>query len=59
MIPRRELSYELGWLITIALCLTVIGFIFIYSASSVYALERTGQSYYFLKKQMGDRKSVV
>lgn len=53
MIPRRELSYELGWLITIALCLTVIGFIFIYSASSVYALERTGQSYYFLKKQMG------
>lgn len=53
MVPRRELSYELGWLITIALCLTVIGFIFIYSASSVYALERTGESYFFLKKQIG------
>jgi len=30
----------------------IIGFIFIYSSSSIYSLEKFGYSYYFLKKQL-------
>ncbi len=37
-------------LIVIALC--VIGLIFVYSASSVFALETLGSSFYFVKKQI-------
>ena len=33
-------------------CLIIIGFIFIYSSSSVYALEKFGSSFYFIKKQI-------
>ena len=44
---KRDARYVLG----IAFTLTIIGLIFIYSSSSVYALERFGSSYYFLKKQ--------
>lgn len=39
-------------LLLIALVLTVIGFVFIYSSSSVYALEQFGSAHYFLKKQL-------
>ncbi|MFA6527679.1 MAG: putative lipid II flippase FtsW [Candidatus Babeliales bacterium] len=32
--------------------LTLVGFIFIYSSSSIYALEKFGSDYFFLKKQL-------
>jgi cell division protein FtsW len=38
------------FLLTIT-CLIIIGFIFIYSASSVFALEKCGSPHYFIKKQ--------
>lgn len=38
--------------VTITLLLTLIGFVFIYSASSVFALEKFGSATYFLKKQL-------
>lgn len=44
---RRDAKIFLG----IALSLTLLGLIFIYSSSSVYALERFGSAHYFLKKQ--------
>lgn len=49
---QKRLYADLNiFLITIAMLL-VIGGIFIYSASSVYALERSGSSYYYLKRQL-------
>lgn len=38
--------------VTLTMVLTAIGFVFIYSASSVFALEKFGSSTYFLKKQL-------
>lgn len=38
-------------LIGVALLLTILGLLFIYSSSSVYALEKHSSSFYFLKKQ--------
>lgn len=35
-----------------ATLLTLIGLVFIYSSSSIFALEQIGSSYYFLKKQL-------
>ena len=39
-------------LVGIALILTLIGLVFIYSASSIYALEKFGSAHYFFKKQL-------
>ncbi len=39
------------FLLLISSILTIIGLVFIYSSSSVYALEKFGSDYYFLKKQ--------
>lgn len=44
---RRDVKFLLG----IATTLTLIGLVFIYSSSSVYALEKCGSAHYFLKKQ--------
>ena len=44
---RRDSRIFLG----IALFLSLLGLVFIYSSSSVYALERFGSAHYFLKKQ--------
>ncbi|MBD3273528.1 putative lipid II flippase FtsW [Candidatus Dependentiae bacterium] len=49
---RIALKKDLRLLLTIVGILTLIGFVFIYSSSSVYALERFGSSFYFLKKQL-------
>jgi cell division protein FtsW len=49
---KEDLRYERRCLFAVIALLTLIGLIFIYSSSSVYALERFGSSYYFLKKQM-------
>lgn len=38
--------------ITVASLLTLVGFVFIYSSSSIYALEKYGTDYFFLKKQL-------
>ncbi len=38
-------------LLSVSLLLTVIGLVFIYSSSSVYALEKCGAAHYYLKKQ--------
>lgn len=45
---RRDYHF---FLFTIAL-LMIIGLVFVYSASSVFALEKFGTPYYFLKKQI-------
>lgn len=45
-------KYYVRFFVSIALLLCLIGLIFIYSASSVYALERYGSAFYFLKKQI-------
>jgi|SaaInlStandDraft_4_1057021.scaffolds.fasta_scaffold29391_2 cell division protein FtsW len=45
---KRDARFILG----IAFVLTLIGLVFIYSSSSVFALEKFGSSYYFLKKQV-------
>ena len=44
---KRDARAVLG----IAFFLTLIGLVFIYSSSSVFALEKFGSSYFFLKKQ--------
>lgn len=38
--------------LSIVFLLTCIGLVFIYSASSVFALEKFGSAHYFLKKQL-------
>lgn len=49
---RKEIKKDLRFLLLIIGILTLIGFIFIYSASSVFALEKFGSSFYFIKKQL-------
>lgn len=46
------LRRDLRALLAIAAVLTLLGLIFIYSSSSVYALERFGSPHYFLRKQL-------
>ena len=49
---RDALKKDLRSLLVVVGVLTLIGFVFIYSSSSVYALERFGSSFYFIKKQL-------
>ncbi|MBU4269642.1 putative lipid II flippase FtsW [Candidatus Dependentiae bacterium] len=49
---HNEVKKDLRFLLIIVLALTLIGFIFIYSSSSVYAFEKFGSSFYFIKKQL-------
>jgi len=51
-IPSDRLKYDTRIFISIALALTIIGLIFIYSSSSVFALEKKGMAHYFLLKQL-------
>ncbi|MFH1462027.1 MAG: putative lipid II flippase FtsW [bacterium] len=52
MMENRDLlKKDLRGLLIVTGILTLIGFVFIYSASSVYALEKFGSSFYFIKKQ--------
>lgn len=48
--PARLQDYA-QWLLIITLFLIVIGLIFIYSSSAVYALQKHGNAHYFLRKQ--------
>ena len=47
-LPKRNLRIFLA----IVILLTIIGLVFVYSSSSVFALEKFGASNYFLKKQI-------
>ncbi len=51
MVEVRKNNSLYSFLTIIALCI-LIGMIFIYSSSSVYALERIGTANYYLKKQL-------
>lgn len=48
---RSELDSDLNIFLVIVIILLIIGFLFIYSASAIYALEMFGDSHYFVKKQ--------
>jgi len=53
MVPKTQrLQRDTRLLLGLVLVLTVIGVIFIYSASSIYALEKFGSAQYYLKKQL-------
>lgn len=52
MLGSNPIKKDLKILLFIAAVLTVIGLVFIYSSSSVYALEKFGRADYFLKKQL-------
>jgi cell division protein FtsW len=52
MEKTKILRWDGRILLLIASVLTLLGLVFIYSASSVYALEKFGSSHYFLKKQL-------
>jgi len=41
-----------GWLLMAVLALSAIGLVMVYSSSAILAHERTGDSFYFLKKQL-------
>lgn len=48
----RATKNDLSIILITTLALVIIGMLFIYSSSSVYALERFGSSLYFVKKQL-------
>ncbi len=49
--PNMSIQHYAQWLLIIVVALIVLGLVFIYSASSVYALSRHGSAHYFLRKQ--------
>jgi cell division protein FtsW len=49
---QNRLKSDFRFLLLIVGILTLVGIIFIYSSSSVYALEKMGSSVYFLKKHL-------
>jgi cell division protein FtsW len=51
-IAKNQLKSDLNTLLSITGTLIVIGLLFIYSSSSVYALEQVGSSHYYLKRQV-------
>ena len=50
-IEQKKIRKDLKVFLLIIMALIVIGLLFIYSASSVYALEKFGNASYFVKKQ--------
>lgn len=51
MAVRKTLHADLNIFLISIVTLIIIGLIFIYSSSSIYALERTGSAHYYVKKQ--------
>lgn len=49
---KNRLKSDLQSFLGITIALIIIGFLFIYSSSSVYALEQFGVSHYYIKKQL-------
>ncbi len=52
ILQKKQLRTDLSCFIAIVAILLVIGMLFIYSSSSVFALEKLGVAHYFLKKQL-------
>jgi cell division protein FtsW len=50
-LEREKLRADLKVFLSVITALVIIGLLFIYSASSVYALETMGNAHYFVKKQ--------
>jgi cell division protein FtsW len=50
-LPLSRLRSDLRSFLGIVVALNVLGLIFIYSSSSIFALEKCGSAHYFLKKQ--------
>lgn len=48
----KTLIFYRRLLLLVVCCLVVVGLVFVYAASSVFALERFGSPFYFLKKQL-------
>ena len=51
ILHKKQLKTDLSCFIGIVAILLVIGLLFIYSSSSVFALEKLGVAHYFLRKQ--------
>lgn len=52
MMQQKQLTSDMINILIISLILTIIGLLFIYSSSSVFAFEKYGDGSYFLKKQL-------
>jgi len=50
-LPLNRLRIDVRIFVVLVAILTLIGLIFVYSSSSVFALEKYGSAHYFLKKQ--------
>lgn len=51
-LPLNRLRSDVHFFLGIVVALTLIGLVFIYSASSIFALEKYGAAHFFLKKQL-------
>jgi len=51
LLEKKKLAFDLKIFLAIILLLILVGFIFIYSSSSVFALEKMGQASFFVRKQ--------
>lgn len=51
-IAQKKLKKDFNILFTVTLTLIIVGILFIYSSSSVFALEKHGSALYFVKKQL-------
>lgn len=49
---KKQLKTDLSCFLVIVAILLIVGLLFIYSSSSVFALEKLGSAHYFLKKQL-------
>lgn len=52
ILARKKIRIDFRILLGITCLLIIIGMVFIYSSSSVYAMEKFGASYYFVLKQL-------
>jgi len=52
IIEHKKVQADLQLLIMLITTLLIVGVIFVYSSSSIYALERYGSAHYFLKKHL-------
>ena len=52
ILQTKKIKTDLIFLIGIVIILLIIGLLFIYSSSSVFALEKLGSAHYFFKKQL-------
>lgn len=49
---NKQIKSDLSLLLMTVIVLIIVGMIFIYSSSSVFALEKLGSAHYFLQKQI-------